>query len=108
MRDLTLTVHSVGAHRIAEAYSASLPTPIESGLLNDIAVQIDKCLRDGISAQAIAAGLKAWTASDSWSPTQLSRFVHKANNKPTAGKATAKAQGYDQAVAELLKEVQTL
>jgi hypothetical protein len=84
---LNNTARSVDAYRIAEAFSASLPTPIETGLLADIGVQIDKCLDAGIAAANIAAGLKAWTQSDSWSPTQIPRFVHKANNGATLSTA---------------------
>ena len=59
-------------------------------MLSGIGVQIDKCLKRGIPPPAIAAGLKAWTDSDSWSPTQIPNSVHKANNrsKPTNGKPT--------------------
>jgi hypothetical protein len=79
-------------------------------LLAGIGAQIDRCLKSSIPAPAIAAGLKAWTASDSWSPTQIPNFVHKANNgaSHTNGKATAKALGYDDALNELLTEVTTL
>ncbi len=105
-----LPARSATAYHIAEAFSAALPVPIEAGLLSGIGVQIDKCLKRGIPPPAIAAGLKAWTDSDSWSPTQIPNFVHKANNrsKPTNGKPTEKALGYDDALAELLTEVQTL
>jgi hypothetical protein len=96
----------VDAYRIAAAFSESLPTPIETGLLAGIGVAIDKCLDAGIGPPAIAAWLKAWTDSDSFSPTQIPNFVHKANNR--VGKATAKALGYDDALNELLKEVTTL
>ena len=107
-REANLTARSAGAYRIAEAFSASLSVPIESGMLAEIGTQIDKCLRSDIPPPAIAEGLKAWTSSDSWSPTQIPKFVHKANNRATNGKPTAKAMGYDQALAELLEEVQTL
>lgn len=103
-----LPVGSVDAYRIAEAFSASLPTPIETGLLADIATQIDKCLKRAIPPQAIATGLRAWTNSNSWATSQIPNFVHKANNNHPNGKATAKALGYDQALTELLQEVQTL
>lgn len=98
------------AYRVAQAFSASLPTPIETGMLGEVAVQIEHCLRSGNSPPAIAAGLQAWTASDSWHPSQIPKFVHKANNRraSTNGKPTAKALGIDQALAELLQEVQTL
>lgn len=107
-RIANLPARSVDAYRIAEAFSASLPTPIEDDLLSGIGVQIDKCLKRGIPPPAIAAGLKAWTNSDSWSPTQISNFVHKANNGGHNGKPTEKALGHDAALAELLQEVTTL
>lgn len=99
---------SLDAYRIAEAFSASLPVPIEDNLLACIGTQIDKCLNRGIPPHAIAAGLKAWTDSDSWSPTQIPNFVHKANNCRHVGKPTEKALGHEAALAELLQEVTTL
>lgn len=108
VRELNLTARSIDAYSIAEAFSASLTIPIESTLLAKIGVEIDKCLKSNIPPPAIAQGLKAWTASNSWSTTQIPQFVHKANYRPTGGKSTAKAQGYDDALAELLQEVKTL
>jgi hypothetical protein len=70
----------IDGYRIAEAYSASLPTPLETGVLNDVGVEVNKCLDAGIPPDAIAAGLQAWTRSDSWAPSQIPKFVHKANN----------------------------
>jgi hypothetical protein len=46
-----------------------------------VAVQIGKCINTGITTAAIADGLKAWNASDSWSPTQIPMFVNKAANR---------------------------
>jgi hypothetical protein len=105
-----IPIRSVDAYQIAEAFSSSLPVPIEGTLLAGVGTQIDKCLRSKIPPPAIAEGLKAWTASDSWSPTQIPNFVHKANNRasPTTGKPTRKALGYEQALTELLQEVETL
>jgi hypothetical protein len=100
---------SLNAHRIAEAFSASMPVPVERDTLNEIGIQIDKCLKSDIPPAAIAAGLKAWNASDSWSPTQIPKFVTKANSRtPTNGKPTAKATTHQQALEELLTEVTTL
>jgi hypothetical protein len=101
-----LPARSVAAYQIAESFSASLAVPIEPTLLAGIGTQIDKCLSGGIPPHAIADGLRAWTASDSWSPTQIPNFVHKAANRNTIGKPTAKALGYDAAVAELLAELE--
>jgi hypothetical protein len=103
-----LPTQSVTAYAIAEQFSASLPVPIETGLLTGIGQQIDKCLKGDIPPPAIAAGLIAWTNSDSWSPTQIPNFVHKANNAGRNGKPTDKALGYEQALTELLQEVETL
>lgn len=94
---------SVNARGIAHAYSRSLPSPIPARILGEVAKEIDACLRDEIAPEAIAAGLEAWTASDSWSPTQIPNFVHKANNRrPVVGKPTAKAMGYHEAAEQLL------
>jgi hypothetical protein len=100
-RIANLPTRSTDAYRIARAFSDSLSTPIESGLLADVGLQIDKCLRSAIPPAAIAAGLQAWTSSDSWSPTQIPRFVHKANNR-AVGKPTQKALGYDEAADQVL------
>ncbi|MGW4124744.1 hypothetical protein [Nocardia sp. NPDC004711] len=77
---LNATARSAEAHEIAVAFSESLSTPLESGVLTKVGVEIDKCLKAGIPPPAIAEGLQAWTDSDSWSPTQIPNFVHKANS----------------------------
>lgn len=99
---------SQAAFQIAQAFSASLPAPIESGLLSQVAAQFDKCLRDGISPPYIAAGVKAWVASSSWSPNTIPNFVTKESAKHInsgIGKPTTKAMGYDDAVQQLLEEL---
>lgn len=108
MREANLTARSINAYRIAEAFSQSLPVPIEPNLLSRIGVQIDNCIKGGISPPAIAAGLRAWTDSDSFAPSQIPSYVHKAANRGRNGKPTAKALEYDQALTELLTEVTTL
>lgn len=103
-----LPARSPAAQHIAVAFSDSLPVPIESGLQAEIATQVDKCLRDRIPPPAIADGLRAWAASDSWSPTQIPKFVMKATaaKRPNGvGKATKKAQDYDQLAEELIAEI---
>ena len=103
------TARSGPAFVIAKAFSDSLPVPIETGLLAKVGVEIDKCLRTGIAPDAVAEGLKAWNASDSWSPTQIPHFVNKANNRVHNGrsKPTDRALSAAQAAEELLREVQT-
>jgi hypothetical protein len=80
IRHINQTARSPAAHKIVAAYSDSLPVPIDPWLQAEIGVQVDHCLIGGINAPAIAIGLHAWTHSDSWSPTQIPKFVHKANN----------------------------
>lgn len=110
-REANVTARSPKAHAIAQAFSDALPVPIESGVLADIGVAIDKCLRDAISPPAIANGIQEWARSDSWSPTQIPRFVAKAAAKSASrngnhtGKPTEKALGYDQAADQLLAEL---
>ena len=106
-RIANLPTCSAGAYRIAKAFSDSLPVPVESGLLSGIATQIDKCLGDDIPPPAVADGIKAWAASDSFSPTQIPNFVLKAATRTRGvGKPTIKAVGYDAAVKEILAELE--
>jgi len=89
--------HSAEASRLATAYNESLATPLEGGLLNEIAAEIDKCREAGIAPEAIAAGIQAWTESDAFSPTLIPKYVHKrANGAPPRwlGKATAHSGDY--------------
>lgn len=112
VRALNTQARTVTALAIATAFSDSLPVPIESDTLREIAAVIEKCIRDGIPPPAIAAGLQGWAASSSWAPSQIPKFILKANcgpsQAPTTGKPTEKALSYDQALAELLQEVTTL
>lgn len=111
-RQLNTTARSVEAYDIAAAYSNSLTTPIETGLLTKVGTEIDKCLRASIPPPAIAAGLQAWTSSDSWSPNQIPTFVHKAAARAAPGngqgKPTQKAVSYADAAEQLLAQVRTL
>lgn len=106
-----LPSRTAAAHQIAQAFSDSLPVPIETGTRTEIAVQIDKCLRDAIPPPAIAAGIRAWADSDSWHPSQIPKFVAKAAAKAAShrsgiGKPTEKARGYDQLAQELIEELE--
>ncbi|WP_433592295.1 hypothetical protein [Nocardia sp. CA-145437] len=108
---LNATARSGPAHAIAVAFSDSLPTPLEGRLLAKVGVEIDKCLAAGIPPPAIAEGLRAWTDSDSWSPTQIPNFVHKANSRGRSrgrSKPTERAVDAAAAAEELLREVKTL
>jgi hypothetical protein len=94
------------ARQVATAYSRSLTVPLESKVLGDVASQIDRCLRSQIPPDAIAAGIEDWPRSDSWSPSQIPKFVHKANRhrngNHVVGKPTQKALDYDTAAEQLI------
>lgn len=107
-----VTDNSAFAKRIAHAYSDSLPVPIEAGVLTKIGVEADKCLRSGIPPDAIAAGIREWASSDSWSPTQIPTFVTKAAHRvaKTAtgiGKPTENALGYQAAGEALIARLES-
>ncbi|MCW1820795.1 hypothetical protein A5731_22780 [Mycolicibacterium conceptionense] len=74
---------------IAQAYSASLPNPIEDRLVGAISVQVNRCLDAGVTLAAIRDGLRAWTASDAFAPTQIPAFVHKAAAANNGHRSTA-------------------
>lgn len=103
-----LPARSPAAHQIAQAFSDSLPSPIPSKVLAEMGSEIDQCLTDGISPQAIANGMRDWAASDSWSPTQIPRFIAKAAARPNVvGKPTRKALDYADAAEALIAELET-
>jgi hypothetical protein len=80
IRQANINARSPEAYRLAQAFSDSQSVPIESGVLAEIGAEVAKCLRADIPATAITAGLDAWTHSDRLYPSQIPRFVHKANN----------------------------
>lgn len=113
-RDQFLAIPTNGSslsRQIANAYSDSLPVPIEAKLLSDVGAEIDRCLRSAIPPDAIAAGIQEWTRSDSWSPSQIPKFVHKAANRSAGhngvGKPTLKALDYDTAAEQLIAALET-
>ena len=107
------TCPSVAAREVAHAYNRSLAVPLQAKVLGEVADEIDQCLRDHIPPEAIAAGIELWTRSDSWSPSQIPKFVHKANNRGTnrngshVGKPTESALDYQAAAEQLLAKVTT-
>lgn len=100
-----LPTRTAAAHQIAQAFSNSLSTPLEHRMLAEVGDVIDRCIGSGITPSAIANGLKAWTASDSWSPTQIPKFVHKANNGHA--KHAQKALDWRDAAEALIAELET-
>lgn len=70
--------HSHTAFQIVQQFITTLAGALDRTTRNEITTAVDELLGDGIPAEQIAAGLTAWQQSDSWSPTQIRRFVVKA------------------------------
>lgn len=77
-RELNQTACSAHAIEVARGYSTWAGGGIDTRTQTEIAHAVDPLLADGIDPHQIAAGIKTWHASDSWSPTQIRRFVAKA------------------------------
>lgn len=100
--------HSQLARQIVGMYSDSLDTPIDAKTGREIAQAVDTCIQAGQSPEAIAAGIELWAKSDSFSPSQIGKYVTKAAaaRRPSGiGKPTQKAATTDQLAAEILAEM---
>ena len=111
MHELNSTSISSAALAVADGYRGWVGNGIDSKTRDEIAREVDPLLTDGIDPRQIAAGIKAWHSSDSWSPTQLRRFVTKAarpidtdiDHKPT--KATLRAVDTMTAAEQIIAEM---
>ena len=108
MHRINAVSHTPAAYRVARAYEGWLDQPLDGRTLSDVATEVDQLLADGIAPDRIAAGIKAWHASDSWSPTQIRRFVAKTARAPDqhTGKPTAKALAHLDAAEALIAEME--
>ncbi len=107
MNALNETATTALARDVAASFNRWADNGIDSKTQAETAIQVDQLLADGIDPHQIADGLKAWHASDSWSPSQIRRFVSKAakpanTSKPT--KATLKAVDITAMGAALIAE----
>ncbi|MGO3325340.1 hypothetical protein [Gordonia sp. (in: high G+C Gram-positive bacteria)] len=111
MHELNSTAVGAAAIEVAKHYTAWAGGGIDSRTRHEIAREVDPLLADGIDPRQIAEGIKAWHASDSWSPTQLRRFVAKAarpaqpDAKPT--KATLRAVDTMTAAEQIIAAMET-
>lgn len=78
MKEINSTSRSSAAIGVARAYDEWAGNGVDSKTRDEVARVVDDLMADNISAHQIAEGIKAWHASDSWSPTQIHRFVTKA------------------------------
>lgn len=106
LANLNATSRSAEADKFVTAFAGSLDGRLDRRTRAEVAQVVDELLRDQIPPQQIADGLAAWQASDSWSPTQIRRFVAKAARgaRPTTGKPTAAILESERLAAQLHEE----
>ncbi|MGW2095805.1 hypothetical protein [Promicromonospora sukumoe] len=95
---LNETARPVEAYRFMHDYAQASSTPIDQKTLSQIETAVTPLIAQGIPTKQVAAGIRAWEASDSFSATQIASFVHKVGAKASApagiGKPTSKAMGH--------------
>lgn len=72
------TSRSAAANTLVTQFEHTLTGTLDRKSRFEVGQVVDELLRDHIPEPQIVAGLAAWQASDSWSPTQIRRFVAKA------------------------------
>lgn len=91
MRDINRTARSADAIAIVKAFASSRESPPTEADATALGAEVTKALNDGIPPNIIAAGLTEWDKSDSWSPSQLGRFITKAGRASPQPKSTVDA-----------------
>lgn len=95
------------AGEIVRAYGNHLGTPVDAKTGKEMAVVIDAGLQAGQTPEAIAAGINLWADSDSWSPSQIPKFITKAaaaRRNKGIGNPTKQGDTTEQLAAELIAE----
>lgn len=93
---------------IVRAYGQSIGTPIDAKTSREMTTVVDACLQAGQTPDAIAAGIQEWAKSDSWSPSQIPKFITKAaaaRSNNGIGKPTLKAVATHELAEELIAEM---
>ncbi len=96
------------AREIVTAYAESIGTPIDAKTGKEITTVVDAGLQAGQTPEAIAAGIQEWAKSDSWSPSQIPKFITKAaaaRRTNGIGKPTLKAAAAHNLAEELIAEM---
>lgn len=102
---LNATARSQTADRIATAFADSLDGSLDRQTLVEIGQVCDQLIRDHVPIEQIAAGIRAWHDSDSWSPTQIRRFVAKAARAAPQSKTTARITDARALADDLIREM---
>lgn len=101
---LAATAHTVGAHRLVEAYAATCRRRPPTKILTQLAVEVDALLAEAWPDDEIAAALTAW-GSKTLGPGALQAVAHEVvNRRPAAPTAAARSTTDDRvAAAQALK-----
>lgn len=107
---LNETARPIAVYQFMDGYARASPMPIDQKTLSQIETAVTPLIAQGIPPKQVADGIRAWEASDSFSPTQIPAFVHKVGTKACAptgvGKPTTKAVGWLEAGNELIEGLQ--
>ena len=96
------------AGQIVRSYGDYIGTPVDAKTSKEMTAVIDAGLQAGQSPDAIAAGIQLWAQSDSWSPSQIPKFITKAaatRRHNGVGKPTQQAVVTQNLAAEIIAEM---
>lgn len=85
---LNETARPVAVYTFMHDYEQSRSAPIDQRTLAGIENAITPLIAAGIPNEQIAAGLRLWESSDSFSATQIAAYVHKAGSPKATPKST--------------------
>lgn len=106
----TQTSRHAEAAAIVTEFGAWLGTPLDAKTATETTAIVESCLIAGQTRDEIAAGMVLWSPSDSWSPSQIPKFITKAAARRKhrgVGKPTEKAITVAELAAELIAEMET-
>lgn len=106
----TQTARHAEAAAIVTEFGAWLGTPLDAKTATETTAIVESCLVAGQTRDEIAAGMVLWSPSDSWSPSQIPKFITKAAARRKhrgVGKPTEKAITVAELAAELIAEMET-
>lgn len=75
---LNATSRSGAAAKFVSQFESTLDGKLDRRTAAEVGQIVDELFADGIDPRQVEAGLRDWHQSDSWSPTQIRRFVTKA------------------------------
>lgn len=86
--ELNETARPAAVYTFMHDYEQSRSSPVDQRTLAGIENAITPLIAAKIPEAQIAAGLRLWESSDSFSPTQIAAYVHKAGSPKATPKST--------------------